>query len=369
MDVSLRAWSLLCLLVQFSTSVAAQERERPPFESFDVWSDPNPGVRYLRRVTTAPCTIHVLQIDLDHEGVSVDVTPRDERWRTVDQHARGHHAAVAINGGFWETFADPSGLHVSAGEAWEETEDNNVFGFFGVDTRGRARISPPEEIADPSRFSAGTSGRPMLVRDGELDLPSIDPVATSNLRQPRTAVGVSRSGRTLWLLVTDGRQEHSVGLTMYELARVFVDLGVHRAMNLDGGGSSTLYVQRLGGVANVPSGSRWEEQLGFGVRRERGEVRRTRRTKSGREMVYVRGVEREVMNAIVVRAPDISAALAPLRTPIEAPLALPEVVSLPPTRSPLPIATVREWARPVGLGVGALLFLLIARKFIRRFQS
>ncbi len=362
---------ILVLCLVSALPAAAQERERPPVEFYDVWSEPNPGIRYLRRVTTAPCTIHVLEIDLRHDGVDVRVSGRDERWQTVGDHARTQGAAVAVNGGFWETFAQPAGLHVTDDEPWEDTADNYVFGFLGFGRNGRAFISPPEEVLDPvpDRILQGTSGRPMLVRDGEVDTESLDPVATANMRQPRTAAAVSRTGNTLWLLVTDGRQEHSVGLTMYELARTLAELGAHRALNLDGGGSSTLFVERLGGVMNAPSGSRWEEQLGFGVRREEGEVRRSRRTKSGREMVYVRGVEREVMNAITITAPSMEGLLAPMRAPLDAPLHLPEVVTLPPRQSWLHAGRIREWARPAAFALGGLLLFAFGRKMRRKFHS
>lgn len=68
---------------------------------------------------------------------------------------------------------------------------------------------------------------------------------------PRTAVGVTADGRFL-LVVADGRQPgYSVGMTMGELARLMLALGAQRALNLDGGGSSTMAVK--GAVVNHPS--------------------------------------------------------------------------------------------------------------------
>jgi len=70
-------------------------------------------------------------------------------------------------------------------------------------------------------------------------------------RHPRTAVGLTRTGRIL-LLVVDGRQpDHSLGMTLPELAALLFRLGATDALNLDGGGSSTLVVG--GRVVNSPS--------------------------------------------------------------------------------------------------------------------
>jgi len=70
-------------------------------------------------------------------------------------------------------------------------------------------------------------------------------------RHPRTAVGIRKDG-TWILLVVDGRQElKSIGMTLDELAGYLVSLGCVRALNLDGGGSSTLVIN--GRARNSPS--------------------------------------------------------------------------------------------------------------------
>jgi hypothetical protein len=57
----------------------------------------------------------------------------------------------------------------------------------------------------------------------------------------RTAVAVGAQSKTLWLIVVDGRQRnYSEGVTIGELADIVLELGAETALNLDGGGSSTL---------------------------------------------------------------------------------------------------------------------------------
>ena len=72
------------------------------------------------------------------------------------------------------------------------------------------------------------------------------------VRHPRTALGIDRSGRTLIVLVVDGRQPHlSVGMTLPELALLMVEQGIHEGYNLDGGGSSIMVID--GEIMNSPS--------------------------------------------------------------------------------------------------------------------
>lgn len=79
-------------------------------------------------------------------------------------------------------------------------------------------------------------------------------------RHPRTAVGYSRDGRMLFLLVVDGRSATSVGVTLVELAEVLGRLGAWEALNFDGGGSTTMVID--GAVVNAPSDSTGEREVG-----------------------------------------------------------------------------------------------------------
>ncbi|MEM7576022.1 MAG: phosphodiester glycosidase family protein [Planctomycetota bacterium] len=79
----------------------------------------------------------------------------------------------------------------------------------------------------------------LLVEDGE-NLGETARVAPTK-RHPRTAAGVSEDGKTLYVLVIDGRQfGHSVGATLPEMADLLIEMGADDAVALDGGGSSSL---------------------------------------------------------------------------------------------------------------------------------
>jgi Phosphodiester glycosidase len=92
-------------------------------------------------------------------------------------------------------------------------------------------------------------GLPLLVRDGQV----VAPYCSTSFckRNPRTGVGLRADG-TLLLVTVDGRQpKYSVGMTLVEFATEFVRLGAVLAMNLDGGGSTTMVVN--GRVINRPA--------------------------------------------------------------------------------------------------------------------
>ncbi|MGG3739441.1 phosphodiester glycosidase family protein [Aeribacillus pallidus] len=99
---------------------------------------------------------------------------------------------------------------------------------------------------------------PLLVQNGQKKL-SIDadsPRATE--RSPRTAVAIDKTGTNVYFVTVDGRQPgYSDGMTLHEFADYLTKLGVYQAINLDGGGSTTM-VARLPGntypqLVNKPS--------------------------------------------------------------------------------------------------------------------
>src|SRR5262249_14929207 len=95
------------------------------------------------------------------------------------------------------------------------------------------------------------SGNVLLVVEGKSTIDNLtDPYHTE--RHPRTAVGLTQDGNTLLLFVVDGRQpNYSEGATIKELTAVAIQYGAYSALNLDGGGSSTLVVESTSGIPVV----------------------------------------------------------------------------------------------------------------------
>ena len=106
----------------------------------------------------------------------------------------------------------------------------------------------PETFPDLTGVTTAVGGGPTLVRDGKAREWS-----GFLMRHPRTAVGWNKEH--LFLVEVDGRQSDlSVGMTFPELAAHMVKLGCEQAMNLDGGGSATMWV--FGQVMSSPSEGR-----------------------------------------------------------------------------------------------------------------
>jgi len=95
----------------------------------------------------------------------------------------------------------------------------------------------------------GVTGRYQLTKNGEIVVP--DGTGSFFDRNPRTIAGTTRGG-TIVLATIDGRQTTSVGTTMAETAAVANALGLHDAINLDGGGSTAMALGD-GTVVNHPS--------------------------------------------------------------------------------------------------------------------
>jgi len=102
---------------------------------------------------------------------------------------------------------------------------------------------------------------PGLISGGKIDVTSDEEVFFGSAIpkvHPRTAAGITRDG-VLILLVVDGRQIESSGVDLEDLASILFELGANEAMNLDGGGSSTIAVN--GVLLNVPAGSESEREV------------------------------------------------------------------------------------------------------------
>ncbi len=106
------------------------------------------------------------------------------------------------------------------------------------------------------RIEQLTGGFPRIIRNGEdVSTPCFHAeggkASFATDRHPRTAVGFSRDSRKMFFVVVDGRQVYSKGMSLTELAGFMQSLGAFQAINLDGGGSSTLVVRNR--IKNSPS--------------------------------------------------------------------------------------------------------------------
>lgn len=94
------------------------------------------------------------------------------------------------------------------------------------------------------------SGGPYLVKDGDVFVDmTAQKLGAIGGKNPRSAIGYTAENNLI-LVAVDGREGSSVGMTLMQLARFMSGIGCVQAMNLDGGGSTVMYVS--GEVVNKP---------------------------------------------------------------------------------------------------------------------
>lgn len=197
-------------------------------------------------------------------GAHFDIVPADDKTlaKTTDLAAR-QGAVAAVNGSFFNMRApygsvnylrvDGAALAPNALDSYENPgSGRSTRQTAAVATwRGGLYVLKADDLRTWEKYIAAedivTTG-PLLLVGGELE-----PVVADNFnktRHPRTAVG-RRADGTVLLVVADGRNEQAAGLSMLELQEVMAALGCRDAVNLDGGGSTTMVVR--GEVVNHPS--------------------------------------------------------------------------------------------------------------------
>jgi exopolysaccharide biosynthesis protein len=219
------------------------------------WEEIYKGVDYLVYevfVGEKPVKVFVVSVDSRQKGISIVVSPYQYRMSTTSEFAKKMNAQIAINGGFFSR-GRSSGLVVYEGNKWPVDGRGNQTGFFAVTKNGKPWISDKNDLDSFSSDEVfmAIASRPMLVKDGKIVIS--EDFFHGIMRGPRTAVGIDQTGRKLLLFVCDGRHKESIGLKMQALADIMIKFGVWNGINLDGGGSSTLYIENKAGVVNKPS--------------------------------------------------------------------------------------------------------------------
>lgn len=214
------------------------------------WRPIAPGVDY-RHIARDRVDVHITRIDLRHPNTIVIATGEDERGLTVSDFAKETKAIAAINGDYFDPELRPIGKSGGACGMW--WKGMKVGRRQGLVTVGRGRAEIQRNTQKTRGWMRGAvSGWPMLVEGCRAirDLPGSD--FFTRAPHPRTAVAVSRDRRTLYFVVADGRRPDVPGMTLPELADFLVrEVGACAAMNLDGGGSSAMWVGDA--IVNRPS--------------------------------------------------------------------------------------------------------------------
>jgi exopolysaccharide biosynthesis protein len=222
-----------------------------------------PGIAYKRdaRSTPRPVVIHIATLDLRTTGLKVLVTPKtSNNARTTSDFVRKFKLQLAINASYFAPFhehtpwdyyprtgdrADPLGEVISHGDRYSLPRSN--WSVLCISQENIAKIIAAGSCPQGTRNAI--AGRELLVSEGKPITETINSSDDKDKPYPRVAAGIDRQGEKLWLIIVDGKQPlYSEGLTKLELAQLIAKLGIDRAINFDGGGSTTLVMGTGTGV-------------------------------------------------------------------------------------------------------------------------
>jgi hypothetical protein len=258
--------------------LVAEARAEFPF------ARPYPAVEFKQeKRSDPPQRIYVAKIDLSNPLVQVRVSrggadpDGDGEWTTTlmrpTKIAEREGFDVVVNGDFFSIFRGKDAEGEAAikefkNQLWATVSgpaetDDQVWALaakpratFMIDAEKKMRIGKVSE--PPEKMVQAIAGSDVIVKDGKNVAPPADKPGFSKGPHPRTAVGIADGGKTLLLVVVDGRQKGvAVGMSLPELAGVMIKYGAQHALNLDGGGSSMMGIRnpktRKMEIVNVPS--------------------------------------------------------------------------------------------------------------------
>lgn len=214
--------------------------------------------RTRTRLFAAPQSLNVLVVDrarAREPGTIQVAAPRPAARVFTSTLAVSAGALGAVNGGFFDLKTGAAdGLLVVEGEALAAQSAARKVALV-VQKSGAPDIVPARDVDLRTVRSALAAG-PWLMKDGE----PVPHGRAEDPRHPRTAVGMTREG-ALVFVTADGRDDAAAGLSLTELRGVMQALGCADALNLDGGGSTTMWLSGRG-VVNYPCDDRRFDHAG-----------------------------------------------------------------------------------------------------------
>lgn len=191
-----------------------------------------------------------------HYGIAVS------QMKPISQLAQENQALAAINGSFYNMQKGNSVCFLKVGKEVVDTTtarefDLRVTGAVHVHKK-KLRVLPwSPKIEAKYRKKKGTvlASGPLLLEDGETCSWEQCDSSFVVTKHPRSAVFTTKDKRTVFITV-DGRSKgNAIGVSIPELAHLIRILGGEDALNLDGGGSTTLWMKDApdNGVLNYPS--------------------------------------------------------------------------------------------------------------------
>jgi beta-galactosidase len=214
---------------------------------------------------------YMVKIDLTTPGIGFTATERDKNWgdpmpdytnkvriidtkreKTADfmtrRRSAGRNVEVAVNTSPWGPWEHPFTHTYGAFRNWNVSDGVNIShvdapkkgAFFLVRKDGLVDIVGEIPVAETNQIAISMYGFQLIMTNG---VPAFASRKKHGSLAPRTAIGLTPDKKTLVLLAVDGRQEgYSLGADLKDLYNILKKEGVSDALNMDGGGSTSLVV-------------------------------------------------------------------------------------------------------------------------------
>jgi len=176
--------------------------------------------------------------------------------------ARQSNAVAAINGGFFDMKAGGSvSFLYSDGKVIHQNKPNllpieNEIGANAlvIFENGRSKITSTQgtqRIPSINSVEDALVTGPLLIKNNQIN--ELQKRPFNDLKHPRSAICLNK--KEIWLVAVDGRHKEAVGLNLNELSQFLLSCHCTNAINLDGGGSTSLFVhtKKINGIVNHPS--------------------------------------------------------------------------------------------------------------------
>jgi exopolysaccharide biosynthesis protein len=218
---------------------------------------------------SVPQNINILIVNLNKRKIFIQYDP--EKNTPVSKQAASINAIAAVNGGFFNiknggsvTYIRTGGRIVDADTAKKWSRNANMTGSVLIQEGSELLIiksMPDQWYNEHTDYDDVLVTGPLLVENAALvKLPETSLVTT---RHPRTAIG-KRNNKRILLITLDGRTKEAAGMTLNELAALMISLKCRDAINLDGGGSTTMWIngKPFSGVVNMPCDNKQFDHYG-----------------------------------------------------------------------------------------------------------
>jgi len=255
------------ILTLLSVFAAAQD-----LYNWDEAEEVQKGVRLLSFKLEEPrlMRVNIMRVDLTTPGLQWISTERDQDWgmpmpdypalticskrirtldflmnarKPLDEGGLNLNVIVAANAAPWtpwvvpftHKYAHPAGLNITNGKILSNASGFNA--TFLVTKDGKPDIVSTVEKKDFDKIEMAVSGFALLLKNGE----KIEPVGYESGLMPRMCYGLSKDRHYFYIMTIDGRQaDWSLGAKGYEMAEFLLKAGAFDAIDMDGGGSTTL---------------------------------------------------------------------------------------------------------------------------------